>query len=319
MPEDNNKQTPTPESERTIEDRVERLETQQNDTPSKRSYLKLLDRVNENRLGLNELEGALATYQIEKGSTPEPEYWCQGLHPCWEDGCVEWQGEGKCRSDGIQSAMVENCPECGETLRRIKPWPCRGCHYDPLKPPSIPDNKTERAPSNEPDIERLAEVDRKLNDAVNHIKRGTEINSTISLDLAQDKIEHARAILKELGYQGEGAGGPVDRVFETEYPKGALPGSYAFLYEFILEVMKRYEQHRPKKGDSWKDSSLDFLYGLLGDEYSEVEDLLLPDLTDQTEARSPRLQHPSDDFMSELVDLALVAAMCWAREGDAGE
>jgi len=27
----------------------------------------------------------------------------------------------------------ETCPRCGEKLRRVKPWPCQGCHFSPSR------------------------------------------------------------------------------------------------------------------------------------------------------------------------------------------
>lgn len=85
--------------------------------------------------------------------------------------------------------------------------------------------------------------------------------------------------------------------------------------DVYCEALKReYGSNRKEKGNSFLVSDMDFMYDKLAEEHQEVQDLRLPDLTDQTEARGPRIQHPSHDFMAELVDMGLVAAMCWWRE-----
>lgn len=72
-----------------------------------------------------------------------------------------------------------------------------------------------------------------------------------------------------------------------------------FIIAFCSKMEARYEEHRAEKGDSWRGCDKQFLYDKLDEEYVEVF---------QT---SPK---DYDTLMSELVDLALVAAMCHARE-----
>lgn len=87
-----------------------------------------------------------------------------------------------------------------------------------------------------------------------------------------------------------------------------------FIDAFAEALRRKYYQHRPEKGEGWLGSDLDFMYDKLAEEHQEVQDLRLPDLTDPMRAGGPRVEHPNHDFMRELEDLALVAAMCWWRE-----
>lgn len=73
-----------------------------------------------------------------------------------------------------------------------------------------------------------------------------------------------------------------------------------FIERFATQLQIKYIAHHPRKGDSWKDCDMEFLNNKLLEEMAEVEN--------------------SGDFilsrMDELIDMALMAAMCWARESE---
>jgi len=71
-----------------------------------------------------------------------------------------------------------------------------------------------------------------------------------------------------------------------------------FIDEFAASLKRVYEKHFPRKGDSWKDCDIEFLNNKLLEEMFEVE----------TSGRWIPIR------MGEFVDLALVAAMLWARD-----
>jgi len=75
-----------------------------------------------------------------------------------------------------------------------------------------------------------------------------------------------------------------------------------FIDEFKGMMELKYAEHHPKKGDSWKDCSMGFLWDKFLEEAREVCE------------RAASQYEPDKDTMSELVDVALVAAMLWARE-----
>ena len=143
----------------------------------------------------------------------------------------------------------------------------------------------------EPDIERLAEV---AHDAHYNNHDGSIIPwDTCDPSYKSHTRDSIRAILKAMPRQ-------------EPYGREALL-HMQFIVEFTRKMDQRYREHRPKKGDSWRESDIDYLYVCLRDEHQEVQDLRLPDLTGK---------HPAENLMSELIDLALVAAMCHAREGE---
>lgn len=243
----------------------------------------------------------------------------------------------------------------GQTPDADPKWHGPDCSCPKCWPETAPDKiKRERAPGNEPDIERLAEV---AFNGFHSFWEGVADYPVLNIPYKKSWEAVARAILKELGYEGEGAAtGPTcpkckstntewlateaghmikcegckcisnrwpppeieveghelkngdtkgtfsyvmaSRVTPAEERGSAFPGPFAFLYEFSLELMKRYEQHRPSKGDSWKEMDLSSLHCKLDEEYQEYVELMV-----------------GDDPKPELIDLALVAAMCWAREG----
>jgi len=74
-----------------------------------------------------------------------------------------------------------------------------------------------------------------------------------------------------------------------------------FIDEFRDMMELKYAEHYPEKGDSWRTCDINFLWSKLFEEAIET-----------TEAGIGPLR----SAMSELVDLALVAAMLWQRERD---
>lgn len=71
-----------------------------------------------------------------------------------------------------------------------------------------------------------------------------------------------------------------------------------FIDEFATTLKRVYKKHFPRKGDSWKDCDIEFLNNKLLEEMTEVE----------TSGGWLPIR------MDELVDLALVTAMIWARD-----
>ena len=100
----------------------------------------------------------------------------------------------------------------------------------------------------------------------------------------------------------------MDRTHEQNSPENAGPQKHPiveqidtdFIDRFADALKKMYKKHFPRKGDSWTTCDLEFLNNKLLEEMAEVE--------------------TSGGFipirMDELEDLALVAAMIWAREGE---
>ena len=91
-----------------------------------------------------------------------------------------------------------------------------------------------------------------------------------------------------------------DAHMEWHAPDGVFPDEAAldFLAAFYAALSQRYAHQFPVKGDSWKEMSIPTLADLLRREWDELAGC---DFTDE------RL------VMHELVDLALMAAMCWGR------
>ena len=75
-----------------------------------------------------------------------------------------------------------------------------------------------------------------------------------------------------------------------------------FIDEFKDALALKYEEQHPEKGDSWEECSLAFLWDKLEEE--AVEAL----------AAGAAQYEPSKRVLNELEDVALVAAMLWARE-----
>ena len=75
-----------------------------------------------------------------------------------------------------------------------------------------------------------------------------------------------------------------------------------FIHEFKGMMELKYAEHHPEKGDSWKDCSIAFLWDKFYEEVSEVCE------------KAAAQYEPMKDTMSELVDVALIVAMLWARE-----
>jgi hypothetical protein len=72
-----------------------------------------------------------------------------------------------------------------------------------------------------------------------------------------------------------------------------------FIVKFSRAMDARYREHQPEKGDSWRDMSMAELRLKFREEWEELNRTVFSD---------------HEQIMSELVDLALLAAMCWARE-----
>ena len=70
-----------------------------------------------------------------------------------------------------------------------------------------------------------------------------------------------------------------------------------FIDAFSEALRRKYNQHKPEKGDSWLGMGMPLLYEILDEEYEEVGNVPL-----------------DDSSASELTDLGLVAAMLWWRE-----
>lgn len=77
---------------------------------------------------------------------------------------------------------------------------------------------------------------------------------------------------------------------------------HGFIDEFKEALTLKYEEHHPEKGDSWKDCPLGFLWNKFYEEVSEVCE------------RAAAQYEPDGETVRELEDVALVAAMLWARE-----
>jgi len=75
-----------------------------------------------------------------------------------------------------------------------------------------------------------------------------------------------------------------------------------FIDELKDALKLKYEEQHPEKGDSWEECSLAFLWEKLEEE--AVEAL----------AAGAAQYEPSKRVLNELEDVALVAAMLWARE-----
>lgn len=142
----------------------------------------------------------------------------------------------------------------------------------------------------EPDIERLAEVAYEAERAYHNERLDCDFPSDwpgANESFKENKRWIARAILKAMPRQ-------------EPYAREALL-HMQFIVEFTRKMDQRYREHRPEKGDSWREMPKYELITLLKEEWAELSTTPFSD---------------TEGLMSELIDLALVAAMCHAREGE---
>lgn len=73
---------------------------------------------------------------------------------------------------------------------------------------------------------------------------------------------------------------------------------------FMREMREKYDEKEKSKGDTFRTSSPNWMYSKLQEEFDEIVELIRLDFK----------TYDKEKMRAELVDLALVAFMCWVNE-----